>query len=195
MKSLENFEDAVALLRSGAVGVIPTDTIYGLVASAHDQQAVQRIYELKQRDGKPGTIIAASIEQLVALGLKKRYLTAVEQYWPGAISIIIPCFELGYLHQGKGSIPVRIPADEQLRNFLEQTGPLQTSSANLTGQPGATTLSQAQGYFGNQVDFYVDGGDLSKKEPSTIIRVVDDAVEVIREGAVKIDEETGRVIS
>lgn len=175
--------------------MIPADTIYGLVASAHDAEAVKRIYELKKRDGKPGTIIASSISQLEELGLKKRYLRAVEHYWPGPISVVIPCFKLRYLHHGVGSIAVRIPADENLRTFLEKTGPLQTSSANLTGRPGATDLATAQKYFGDRVDFYVDGGDLSDREPSTVIRVVDDTVEVIRQGAVKIDENTGRVIT
>lgn len=192
MKVYKNVTDATDDLLAGKIGIIPTDTLYGLVARAADREAVARIYQLKQRDGKPGTIIAASIDQLVELGIKRRYLTAVEQYWPGAISIVIPCFELEYLHHGLGSIPVRIPQNGALQELLLETGVLQTSSANLTGEPCATTVQEAAKYFGETVDFYVDGGDLSDREPSTIIRVVDDAIEVIRRGAVKIDE-SGRV--
>lgn len=182
-------EAKVKLLLPGAVGVLPTDTVYGLVACASDAFAVKRLYELKLREGKPGTIIAASIEQLEAIGLKHRYLKAVEQFWPGAVSVIIPCGpELEYLHEGVSSLAVRIPADDTLRQFLAQTGALLTSSANHPGKPTATTVPEAQNYFGNQVDFYIDGGSLANHKPSTIIRIVDDAIEVIRSGAVKIKE-------
>jgi L-threonylcarbamoyladenylate synthase len=184
------FKDALQKLQqTGTVGVLPTDTVYGLVACASDQQAVQRLYDLKQREGKPGTLIAASIQQFIDLGLKPRYLKAVEQFWPGAVSVIIPCGpELTYLHEGKFGLAVRIPESKELREFLKQTGPLLTSSANHPGEPTATTLDAAKKYFGNNVDFCEDGGDLSNHTPSTIIRIVDDAIEIVREGAVKIKE-------
>lgn len=174
----------------GCIAVIPTDTVYGLVAKATDSHAVKKLYELKNREFKPGTLIAANIEQLEQLGLKRRYLKAVEQYWPGPISVIIPCADpnLQYLHQGKMSLAVRLPESSEMKELLNLTGPLITSSANLAGQPPAVTIDQARAYFGDQVDHYYDGGDLSGRSPSTIIRVVDDEIEVLRQGAVKIGE-------
>ncbi|HSX27620.1 MAG TPA: L-threonylcarbamoyladenylate synthase [Patescibacteria group bacterium] len=192
LNTLSNGE-VITLLRKGGVGVIPTDTVYGLVCSAADQDAVNRLYALKSRESKPGTIIAASAEQLVKLGIKARYLKAVEQFWPNLISIIIPTGrDLEYLHLGKQSLAVRIPKNQEILRLLKTTGPLLTTSANLPGQPEATDIKQARGYFGDKVDFYVDGGDLSDRKPSTIIRIVDDAIEVLRAGAVKIDE-NGRI--
>lgn len=185
MKDIE----LMSFIKSGAVGVLPTDTVYGLVCSASNQQSVQRLYELKSREMKPGTLVAASIDQLVELGIPRRYLTAVEKYWPGAISIVVPLgLKLQYLHQSKGSIAVRIPSDQKFRALLVKIGPLLTSSANHPGKPPAVTEAAARAYFGDSIDFYVDGGDLSNREASTIIRVVDDAVEVLRQGAVKINE-------
>jgi L-threonylcarbamoyladenylate synthase len=182
----DTFKD---LVKPGAVGVIPTDTVYGLVARASDEAAVGRLYSLKDRERKPGTVIAASINQLEELGLKRRYLTAVEQFWPGAISVIVPTSnpKLNYLHQGQYSLAVRIPNQADLTELLIKTGPLVTSSANAPGQPTSVNLDEAKSYFGEKVDFYVDGGNLSGNLPSTIVRVIDDAVEVIRQGAVKID--------
>lgn len=187
-------DTAEELCKTGAVGVIPTDTVYGLVARAADQEAVERLYQLKNREDKPGTLIAANLEQLEELGLKHRYLKAVEQYWPGAISVIIPCGDpaLKYLHCGKMSLAVRIPDQPELLQLLTKTGPLLTSSANHPGEAPANTFEEAQAYFANQVDFYVDGGDLSDRQPSTIIRIVDDAIEIVREGAVKLDESGNR---
>lgn len=194
-QTFATLDDAVLieLLKNGAVGVVPSDTVYGLMASAHDQAAVMRLYDLKHRDQNPGTIIAADITQLEELGLKSRYLHAVEHYWPNPLSVIIPCGEeLAYLHLGKSSLAVRIPADETLRTLLAQTGPLLTSSANHPGEPIAKDIAEARAYFGDQVDFYVDAGDLGIRPASTIIRIVDDAIEVLRQGAVNIDE-NGRI--
>lgn len=180
------------LLKNGAVGILPTDTVYGLVASARLPQAVNQIYEIKGRQAKPGTLLAANIAQLVELGFKRRYLKAVEDFWPNSLSIILPCPELEYLHLGKQSLPVRIPDDDSLLGLLEKVGPLQTTSANLPRETPATTLGEAEQYFGNKVGFYVDGGNLSGHEPSTIIEINDDAITIIRPGACKIDEK-GRI--
>ena len=177
----------VQLLMNGAVGVIPTDTVYGVVCRAADAAAVLRLYGIKGRERKPGTVIAGSIEQLVELGIKYRYLKAVEQFWPNAVSVEIP-HGLGYLHQGTMRQAFRIPKNDALSALLKKTGPLLTSSANHPGEPTANTVHEAEAYFGKAVDFYVDGGDLSGQVPSTILKIVDDAVEVVREGAVKIDD-------
>jgi L-threonylcarbamoyladenylate synthase len=181
---------ADSLAQPGSVGVIPTDTVYGLAARAADQAAVSKLYKLKNRDNKPGTIIAASIDQLEELGLKRRYLKAVEQFWPGAVSVVIPVADpaLEYLHQGKMSLAVRLPDDTKLQKLLTKTGPLLTSSANQPSQPVSTTIEQAKAVFGGQADFYEDGGDLSNRQPSTVIRIVDDAIEVLRPGAVTLPE-------
>ncbi len=167
-----------------------TDTVYGLVARAADQAAVARLYKFKERQHKPGTIIAANIGQLEELGLKHRYIKAVEQFWPGAVSVVIPCGApaLAYLHLGQQSLAVRIPDKPELATLLEQTGPLLTTSANHSGEPTAITIDQAKKYFGDTVDFYVDGGDLSNHQPSTVIRIVDDAIEILRPGAVTMNE-------
>jgi L-threonylcarbamoyladenylate synthase len=184
----------IKLIQSGAVGVIPTDTVYGLVCQAIAQTSVDRLYKLKSREYKPGTVIASSIDQLTQLGIKGRYLKAVEQFWPGPVSILIPTGEeLAYLRLNMPSLAVRIPKDSELISTLEQTGPLLTTSANLPGKTPATNIKEAHNYFGDSLDFYVDGSDLSDRKPSTLIRVIDDAIEILREGAVNLDE-AGRII-
>jgi L-threonylcarbamoyladenylate synthase len=182
-----------ALLNDGAVGVLPSDTIYGLMCRAADQVACARLYQLKQRERRPGTVVAANISQLAGLGLKERYLKAVQQYWPGAVSVLIPHAADSHLTDpNTHAVGVRIPAFQELCNLMEHTGALQTSSANITGQPSAVSIAEAQAYFGDAVDFYVDGGNLAGREPSTVIKIVDDAIEILRSGAVKIDE-NGRI--
>lgn len=180
------------MLLAGNIGVLPTDTVYGVAARAQDRQAVARLYALKHREHKPGTIIAASVEQLIELGFNEKILRAVTHLWPASLSIVLRTSpEMAYLDQEVGSQPMRIPANKQLRALLTQTGPLVTSSANQPGEPTAETVGEADAYFGDTVDFYVDGGLMAGRAPSTIIRITaDGAVEVLRHGAVDISIHT-----
>jgi tRNA A37 threonylcarbamoyladenosine synthetase subunit TsaC/SUA5/YrdC len=98
------------------------------------------------------------------------------------------------LHKSKNGLAVRLIADSSIQALLSQTGPLLTTSANHPDQPIAATVKLAQQYFNGQVDFYVNGGDLTGRLPSTLIRVVDDAIEVLRPGAVTINPETGEIV-
>jgi len=188
MTKAASIPEAIEVLRRGGVGVIPTDTVYGLVARAADSAAVRRLYALKHREHKPGTVIAASVEQLVELGVEERYLNKVRRWWPGPLSVETP-FEgrYDYLSQETGHCAWRVVADENLQKILKQTGPLQTSSANQPGEPVSVDVEMARGYFGDGVDFYVDGGNLAGRLPSTVIRVMADEIEVIRRGAVDVD--------
>ncbi len=179
----------VTLIKNGGVGVLPTDTVYGLVCDAANPAAVAKLYALKHREQKPGTTIAADADQIISLGIAKDAVQSVERFWPG-VSIELLWGEQGmYLHQGTGRSAFRVVADESLRQFLQKTGPLLTSSANLPGQPPVNTLDEAHTYFGDSVDFYVDGGNLSGRQSSTLIRVVDGVVEVLRQGSVVISRE------
>jgi L-threonylcarbamoyladenylate synthase len=173
------------IICNGGVGVLPTDTLYGLVCRASDRLAVERMYGLKNRDKKPGTLIAADIDQLVTLGLKKRYLTSASQFWPGPVSVIVPTdnHNLDYLDQGIGTLAVRVVSDKKVAELLRLTGPLITSSANRPGEEPAHVIPDAQDYFGNSIDFYVDGGNFSNRKPSTLIRVLDDEIDILRHGA------------
>ncbi len=186
----------ISLLRGGEVGIIPTDTVYGLVCRADMPAAVDLLYRAKVRDRKPGTIIASSPEQIIALGVESRLVRAVEHLWPNPISVILPCSsDMEYIHQGVMSLPFRIPhLTDELSELLQAVGPLLTTSANWPDHPTANTLAEAQAYYGDKIALYVDGGDRSGSLPSTIVRIVDGSVEVLRQGAVRVDEKTGRLL-
>jgi len=191
--SITNDPRIVAQLKAGGVGVLPTDTIYGLVARAGDRQAVERLYALKHRERKPGTLIAASQSQLVALGLDAGMINKLAHLWPNPLSIVVPAIpELDYLDQGLGDIAARIPADQNICNLLQETGPLLTTSANLPGEEPSLNLEQAQGYFGDAVDFYVDGGE-RRGSASTVMRYRNGHFETLRQGTITVDE-SGQIV-
>jgi L-threonylcarbamoyladenylate synthase len=180
----------VRSLNTGAVAVIPTDTVYGIVAKAADQAAVARLYTAKHREGKPGTVVAANVEQLQTLGIAPGVVSQVAHLWPNPVSIVLPTTpEMAYLDQGKTSLAVRIPAAGPLHDLLLQTGPLLTSSANQPGETPAEDVAQAQAFFGDSIDFYVDGGNLHEAVSSTVARLLPDGtLEVLRQGAVQLDQ-------
>jgi len=180
------FEEAARLLAKGAVGVMPTDTVYGLVAQADNESAVQRFYALKNREQKPGTLIAANTAQLLALGVPQSEIDQVAKWWPNQLSAVLTVNGREYLHQGVGTLAMRVVAHPKIRELLEQTDPLITSSANQPGQPPATNLDEAAAYFGDTIDFYVDGGVIADALPSTIIRPTATGIEILRQGSVTL---------
>lgn len=183
-------EKIVPILKSGGVGVMATDTIYGLVGSALNPKTVERIYRLRQRDkNKPFIILIGSLMDLAMFGIKlssgrKRIL---KKLWPGKVSIIFPCArnKFRYLHRGGKTLSFRLPADRGLRSLLIAVGPLVAPSANAQGLKPAANIKEAKKYFGARVDFYNDSGRLLGR-PSTLIEIKNNKVSVLRSGAVKI---------
>lgn len=183
MKS-ENIE----ILKRGGVGVIPTDTVYGLACSAFLPSALLRLFSIKGRaENKPPVIIIAKVDDLKKFGanITPKHAEFIKKYWPGQVTIIFEIAkEFDYLDKGLG-LAIRLPADKSIGDFLEKTGPLATSSANLQGQSPAVNIEEAKKYFGQMVDFYEDGGELNSK-PSTLVKIDGNEIKVLRQGAVII---------
>lgn len=177
-------EQAAQKITEGSVGIFPVDTVYGIIAAANQPKAVSRFYGLKQRTDKPGTLIAGNTDQLISLGLNPEDIKRAARYWPNPVSVVLPTPpSLDYLSLGKQTLAVRIPTDKELRKTLSITGPIITTSANRPGEPTVTQIDQAVEIFGDQVDFYVDGGDYTDRKPSTVIVLSDSSVTVLRDGA------------
>lgn len=171
---------------NGNIGVMPTDTIYGIVADAHNKDAVERVYSARERSPKkPCIILIGGMFQLKPFGveLSEKAHTVMSDVWPGPVSVIVPCnnLENTYLHRGTFTLAFRCPDKEWLRSFLLETGPIIAPSANIEGHVPAQTTKDARSYFGESVDFYLDGGELLG-EPSTILDVTGDGVCIVREG-------------
>jgi len=186
-----SFHEAAERIRGERVGVIPTDTLYGIVASVLCPDAVERVYGVRGRDeGKPCIVLLADMTDLGRFGIdpddaERAMLASV---WPGSVSVILPCPDTrwGHIHRGTGTVAFRVPDDADLRRFLSSAGPIIAPSANPAGKPPAETVEEAEAYFGGHIDFFVDGGRLSGT-PSTVARIVDGKWDVLRRGAVILD--------
>lgn len=177
MKIFKSFTpEVIELLKSGAVGVIPTDTLYGVVTPLLNEQAVRRIYQVKGHDEtRPiGTILINDPLQISSL-VSEHELMQAKEFWPAPNSVILAVpSDMHYAHRGYNSLPFRVPDQVRLRELLAETGPLATTSANHSGRPPAETIEQAMEYFREAVDFYVDGGNLSGNQASNILRFNDE---------------------
>lgn len=183
-------KEIIEKLNNDGVGVLPTDTLYGLAGRALSKKAFDRIFELKKRDSKsPFIILIGSIEDLKLFGVEinEEFRKILDKFWPGKISIILPCDskKFSYLHMGTKTLAFRIPDKKDLLELLRKTGPLLAPSANYSGKREALTIDEARKYFSDKVDFYVDGGTLDSLS-STLIKIENGKIIVLRKGAIKI---------
>ena len=179
------------------LAVIPTDTVYGLAANAFSPEAVQKLLSAKGRDRQsPPPVLIANLNMARALveSLPEAAVKLAETFWPGALTMILKSqpsldWDLG---ETKQTVALRVPDHKIALALIEETGPLAVSSANLTGEPAATTAKQAFDYLADSVEVYLDGGPSPKGEASTIldltglVDVYDDKGEVTTTGKVKV---------
>ena len=190
----------IAITR-GELVVLPTDTVYGLAADAFNATAVARLLAAKGRDRQappPVLIPKAATMAGLATDVPEVAQKLADAFWPGALTMILRAqpslqWDLG---ETRGTVALRVPDHKIALALLEETGPLAVSSANLTGQPAATTAQGSQDYLGKSVEVYLDAGMSPKGEASTILDltglqtsyedgkpVVSGKIKIVRQGA------------
>ena len=189
--ALEAAREAVA---AGQCVVFPTDTVYGIGCAAFDTKAVMGLLDAKKRgrDMPPPVLIAeGSMLRALAGQVPEAARKLVARFWPGALTIIVKAqrslpLELG---ETRGTVAVRVPDHDQARALLRRTGPMAVSSANVSGQPAATTAGEARHMLADAVAVYLDGGRAPGGEASTIIDFTsDEHGRVLRQGAIDLEE-------
>lgn len=181
----DKLDNVVDIINNGGVVVLPTDTVYGLVASAFSPTAVEKIYNIKNRKpGKPLIVLISSLDDLkkLSVNLKPDDFKVLDKIWPGPFSVELERADDGLSYINPGNIlAVRFPDNSGLLEIIGRTGPLVAPSANPEGLKTARTIDEAREYFGSAVDFYMDGGFLDG-EPSTLLSVKDGEINILRQG-------------
>lgn len=157
--------------------MVPTDTVYGLVARLDRPQAVDRIFKIKQRPrSKPLPILVGDIKTARTFADFSTYAleTAVSR-WPGAVTLVLEVLhDLPDVGGDGTTVGLRIPDHPFALELLRQTGPLAGTSANPAGKATGHTLAEVLAELGNGPDLYVDGGTL-ESEPSEVISLIGEA--------------------
>jgi tRNA threonylcarbamoyl adenosine modification protein (Sua5/YciO/YrdC/YwlC family) len=189
MERTRGIAEAVSAARRGELIVLPTDTVYGVGADAFTPPAVSALLDAKGRGREmPPPVLVGSVRAATALveDLGTYGQDLIDEFWPGALTLVCRANQnlLWDLGETKGTVAVRMPMHELAVELLKETGPLAVSSANLTGQPAARTLAEAEKMLGEAVSVYLDGGPTGHAEPSTIIDLTGPIPRLLRAGAV-----------
>ncbi len=186
-------DEVVAALEAGGVVVLPTDTVYGLVARARDHAATAALFALKGRSHDvPLAVLCASVDQALALA-EPRVGPAVAaiaaRWWPGPLTLVLRRRAGVDLHLGEPAhtIGLRVPDHDLVRKIAARVGPLAATSANRHGAPVAATAAAVAAALGDAVALVVDGGTLGEHS-STVVDATHWPWVVLRAGPIAGDE-------
>lgn len=182
---------AAKIISDGGVIAFRTDTFYGLGADPFNAAAVARIIELKGREeNKPILLLLsdASVADRFIADRSQAFEDVARKFWPGPLTIVgVAVANLPpKITAGTGTVGVRVPADESVRELVgECGGALTATSANPSGSEPARSAEEVKEYFGDLVDLVIDGGEVTATEPSTVLDVTTSPPRVVREGAIR----------
>lgn len=186
---------AAEIILAGGVVVYPTDTAYGLAVNALDEEAIGKLFIIKQRVQKPLPVIVDSqkmLKKIAVVHAKEQEL--MKKYWPGALTIIFDKKDTipPPLTLGLPTIGVRIPDLKVAQELVKMTGkPLTSTSANITGKGNCYTVECVTRMFQDaesQPDLILDAGEIPEVAVSTVVRVDGSKVNVLRDGPIEIEQ-------
>jgi len=190
----EQIEKGISILKQGGIVAFPTDTVYGLGAGANNQQAVERVYRVKERPQNIALpLLLANVSQIgeVAEPVPPIAWLLAHHFLPGALTIVLHKSNSvpDIVTAGGITVAVRVPAHPIPIALAEGLGaPIVGTSANVSGKPSALTADEVYSQFGNKIDLVIDGGRCPGGRESTIIDVTGDEPVILREGAISREE-------
>lgn len=182
MKDREIEKIADAIMRGDLV-VMLTDTIYGIVASASDPVAIEKLYSARKRNPEKASIVLLTdVDELPGVNHQdKDIYRRLNTERPTTIILPVDPDYLPSAPRQDGTLAFRIvDSVEDLSKIIKLTGPLLAPSANPEGLPPATNIEQAKKYFKNSVAIYVDGGESTSSTPSRIVKIQDGQLAITR---------------
>jgi tRNA threonylcarbamoyl adenosine modification protein (Sua5/YciO/YrdC/YwlC family) len=183
---------AMQVLQQDGLIAFPTDTIYGLAASAFNPKGILKIYAAKQRsEEKALPILIGDFSQLdsLVLFIREPVRRIAETFWPGALTLILPKGpNIPSELSGYPTIGIRMPNLAFTLNLLQKTGPLATTSANISDGPNPTSAEDVVAQLGEEVDLILDGGPTPGPIASTVVDASGPSLKILREGPITLVE-------
>ncbi len=182
--------EASSILRAGGVVAYPTETFYGLGADGQIEDAIKKIFVIKGRSFKnPISVIIGNAEDVRGLvaEIPQFALYLMEQFWPGALTIIFKASPdvSAFLTAGTGKIGIRLSSHPVATALTNKLGhPITATSANFSGKLECTSADEVIQGIGDQIDAVIDGGQTPGGSGSTIIDVTTDPPVILREGII-----------
>jgi tRNA threonylcarbamoyl adenosine modification protein (Sua5/YciO/YrdC/YwlC family) len=185
---LNGVDDAVAIIEAGGVVVLPTETVYGVVARP-DERGVEKIFAVKERAAEKSLQLLVPdpswLDELAHPAPQARVLA--DAFWPGPLTLVVTASgKVPVAVRKNGTVGLRQPSHPLALDVLRRTGPLAASSANRSGEPTPSTIERIRDVFGDRIDGYLDGGEIAGTA-STVVSVTDGVVTILRSGALSED--------
>jgi L-threonylcarbamoyladenylate synthase len=183
-------EAAVEVLRGGGLIALPTDTVYGIAVRLDLPGGIARLFAAKRRPpDKAVMLLLADVGQAAEIGRMTPAAMALgEAFWPGGLTVVVPQRDdvplPADLTGGARTIGLRVPDHPAPRALAGASGPLPTTSANLSGVPEARTAAGILDQLGDAVDLVLDGGEAHGGPASTVVDCSTDEPRILRVGAV-----------
>ena len=178
------------IIKNGGIVVFPTETVYGIGTNGLDENAIRKLYEVKERPlNKPINLLVSSIDMIksVTKDITELEYFLIKEFFPGPLTIILKKKSIvpDILTAGNDTIGIRMPDQEIALRLIEYAGvPIATPSANISGNPSGIEMKKIMEEFKEKVDCYIDGGKSKIGLASTIIQVVNEVPIILREGSI-----------
>lgn len=180
-----NIDRIVNELKKGNIVITPTDTVYGILADASNENAVKKVYNAKKREyGKPFILYVSDKEMLYKYtkNLNDLEKELINKYTPGKLTIILNKNDNVSDLITKDTVGIRIPNNKDLIEIINRVGnPLITTSANISSKETITSIDKIEREMLDKISYIEDGGEI-KALPSTIIKVENNKIIFLREG-------------
>lgn len=193
-KNYEEIKQASEAIKQGKLVLFPTETVYGIGANALDENAVKKIYEAKGRaSDNPLIAHISNLEMLKKLvkevgDIEKKLIDA---FWPGPLTIILNKTEIvpKIITAGLETVAIRMPSNEIARKLIEYSEtPIAAPSANISGKPSGTLVEDILQELDGKVEYIIDGGKVDIGVESTVVRVIENKVHILRPGKITKEE-------
>jgi L-threonylcarbamoyladenylate synthase len=181
----------IETLEKGGIVAYPTETFYGLGVRFDREDALERLYIIKQRPkvkAMPLIIGDRKLLSLLTTGINDRASLLMDRFWPGPLTLLFPAKKnlSEFITSGTKKVAVRIPGESfALRLAQSADFSITSTSANPSGMSPAQNAETVLRYFKNKIDLVIDGGQSPGRHPSTLIEVTGDEIKILREGAIK----------
>ena len=188
----KELDQIINILENDGIIIFPTDTVYGIACNGYSEKAIKRIYEIKKRPtNKPICLLTDSLSKIHDMAeTTKKEEELIKRYMPGSLTILLNKKDVlpFVLTAGLNTVGIRIPDHEIVLTILKKCPfPLATTSANESGKI-ETEIEEIIKCFNGKVNAIIKGGTIGSQIASTIIRVENEQIKVIREGSIKFED-------
>lgn len=187
-------DEVAKIIRNGGVTIFPTETVYGIGANGLDENAIKKLYEIKQRPfNKTISLLVSNINmiQMVTKDVTDVEYALIKEFFPGPLTLILKKKNIvpDILTSNTDTIGIRMPSNKIALELIDKVGlPVATSSSNISGKTSKTSLDNIEEYFKERIDCFIDDGQSKIGVSSTVVKVVDNIPHILRTGPISKGE-------